>query len=295
MRKPPWSLVQYLDEAGNPTAGIESDGAVYRAPSDWPTTVSTLLDQWATYAPALQSLDLSTLTEEPNAHLVAPITFPRKVICAGANYFDHAEEMGTARPNPDGVPFFFLKPPTTTVVGPLAAIELPSGVDAGLDWEIELGVVIADRCKGVSPDEARSHIAGYVIANDISARGLFPRADAVFPAFGWDWYSHKALDGFCPLGPGIVPAWLVENPADLRMTLSVNGVVKQDSGTRNLVVGIEELVAAASRFVTLEPGDVILTGTPAGVGMPRKDFLKSGDVMVAEIDGLGRLENRVTS
>lgn len=294
MRKPVWSLVQYLDADGAPRAAIAATDVIHELPADWPRATTEILDRWREFEPRLREIDPDSLPVLPEAALLAPLTYPRKIVCAGANYFDHAEEMGTARPDPNGTPFFFLKPPTTTVIGAGADIPFPYGVDARLDWEIELGVVIADRCKAVAREDALTHVAGYLVANDISARGLFSRVDAVFPPFSWDWYAHKALDGFCPLGPGIVPHWFVD-PADLRMTLSVNGVVKQDSTTANLVIDVSGLIAAASRFVTLEPGDVILTGTPAGVGMPRNEFLEVGDIIVAEIDGLGRLENRVSA
>lgn len=293
MRKPEWSLVQFVvaDEP-KPQPGVLVGETIRRAPKKWPSTVAGILDAWREWESELRAIDVDALEIVPDAQLVAPITFPRKVICAGVNYYDHAEEMGTARPDPTGAPYFFLKPPTTTVVGTGAEIQLPEG-DARVDWEAELAIVIADRCKNVSLDDAREHVAGYLVANDLSARGLFPRPAAVFPAFAWDWFSHKAPDGFCPIGPGVVPEWLVTDPDNLAITLSVNGVTKQESNTSNMVVAVDRLISEASRYVTLEPGDIILTGTPAGVGMPRQEFLAAGDLMVVEIDGIGRIQNRI--
>lgn len=294
MRTPPWLLIQFTTSgSAGPLAGILQRDSVRALPPEWPSTVLEILDAWAVWEPHLRSLDPETLGIVDDTELVAPITYPRKVLCAGANYYDHAAEMGTAVPDPAAAPFFFLKPPTTTIVGPRADVRLPEQPDANVDWEAELGVIIADRCKNVSPEDARSHVAGYVVANDLSARGLFARPGAVFPPFSWDWLAHKGLDGFCPIGPGIVPWWFLEDADDLRLTLSVNGQVKQDSRTSQLVVGIDGLVSAASALTTLEPGDLLLTGTPAGVGMPRNTFLASGDVVTVEIEGIGRIENRM--
>jgi 2-keto-4-pentenoate hydratase/2-oxohepta-3-ene-1,7-dioic acid hydratase in catechol pathway len=295
MRKPEWSLVQYrrADDAAV-RVGVECADGVHAAPEGWPTSVLGILDVWRELEAELRALDPSALPLEPDAALLAPITYPRKLICAGANYYDHATEMGTMVPDADATPFFFLKPPTTTIVGPGAEVQLPDADEPKVDWEAELGVVIADRCKNVSPEQAGSHIAGYLNSNDLSARGLFPRSNAVAPPFAFDWLSHKAPDGFCPIGPGLVPSWLVGDVENLRITLSVNGVMKQDSNTKHIVAGIDRLISAASKYVTLEPGDIILTGTPAGVGTPRQEFLAAGDVAVVEIDGLGRLETRMT-
>jgi 2-keto-4-pentenoate hydratase/2-oxohepta-3-ene-1,7-dioic acid hydratase in catechol pathway len=291
------SLVQYRrinDQRAR--LGVQIHGRLYQAPDDWPGDVLSLVRDWSRWAPAVRELNPATLEAEPHEHaLLAPLTYPEKVICAGANFYDHAKEMGTAVPDPMAEPFFFLKPPTTTVVGTGEAVVMPNRSGVDLDWEAELGVVIADVCSDVLENEARNHIAGYVIANDISARGLFHREGAVFPAFSWDWVSHKALDTFCPVGPGFVPAWEIQDPQDLAIRLTINGELQQDSRTSDMVVGIDRLVAAASRTMTLEPGDLILTGTPAGVGMPRKRFLSVGDVMVAEIEGLGRLTNQVVA
>lgn len=293
-----WSLVQYRTPTGpddEVLAGVLAGGVVHRAPAGWPSTAMALLEVWPAWEDRLRALDVGALQAVDDAELVSPLTHPRKVLCAGANYYSHAEEMGTARPDPAAAPFFFLVPPTTTVVGPHADIPVDDVEDADLDWEVELAVVIAVRCRAVPLERARSVVAGYAVANDLSARGRFPRAGAVFPPFAWDWLAHKGFDSSCPLGPGIVPAWMVPDPQVLSLHLEVNGDVKQKASTADMVAGVDALVSAASQLVTLEPGDVILTGTPAGVGMPRKEFLHIGDRVTARIDGLGCLENRIVA
>ena len=203
--------------------------------------------------------------------------------------------MGVARPDPRTEPFFFLKAPTTTVVGPTADVAIPVDGRSNIDWEAELGVVIGRRCVSLDESDAAGAIAGYLVANDISDRGPFHRDGAVAAAFEWDWLAEKSQDGFCPVGPGMVPAWLVPEPQALKIRLDVNGVVKQESSTSQMVSGINRLVAASSRLMTLEPGDIILTGTPAGVGLPRQEFLHPGDVVSVEIRGCGRISNRIVS
>src|SRR6478735_668282 len=136
-------------------------------------------------------------------------------------------------------------------------------------------------------------MAGGLGAHDISDRGLTPNRDAVFPVFEWDWVSHKGQDGFCPIGPGLVPAGIVGDPQNLRIVLDVNGVVKQDSSTADMVINVHRLIAHASRLMTLQPGDVILTGTPAGVGMPRNEYLQCGDTVTAAIEQVGVLRNDI--
>lgn len=292
-----WSLMQYTVAGEDGVRlGVEESGVLRQAPAELAGRgLMDVLSEWDRWTPLLKDLPVAALPEAPVAWLIAPLTYPRKVLCAGANYYDHAEEMGTERPDPEAEPFFFLKTPTTTIVGPQATIEIPADPAAGVDWEAELGVVIAETCRDLDPDQARAHIAGYLVANDISARGQFSRPAAVFPAFGWDWFAHKSQDGFCPIGPGMVPAWLVADPQALKIRLTVNGEVKQDSSTAAMVSDVDKLVAAASRITTLEPGDLILTGTPAGVGAPRQDFLKPGDVVTVEIEGIGRISNRIVA
>lgn len=295
MNKPSSALVQYI-LPGDPTPrlGIQAAGEVRKLPSQiTAASMMELLENWDAYASGLENLDTSVLEPVNDAALVAPLTFPHKVICAGVNYYDHAEEMGTARPDSEADPFFFLKTPTTAIVGPYEDIQLPSNPASKVDWEAELAVVVGKTGRNVSAEEALGYVAGYTVANDLSDRGLFPRSGAVFPAFSFDWFAHKSQDGFCPIGPGIVPAWLVKDPQSLDVRLHVNDEIKQDGNTREMVISIANLVAAASRLLTLEPGDLILTGTPAGVGMPKGTFLKADDVVTVEIEGIGSIRNRM--
>lgn len=287
-----WGLVQYRIGAES-AVGVLTGEEIRAAPSGWPADTVALLESWSEWSRRTHELDVDALNVVTGARLLAPITYPRKLICAGANFYDHAEEMGTARPDSGAEPFFFLKPPTTAIVGPDTTVSIPALEKAELDWEIELAVIIGRGGRDISTSSAADHIAGYTVANDLSARGLFPRPDAVLAPFAWDWLRHKAFDGSCPLGPALVPSWLVADPQSLGMSLTVNGEVRQDSSAKQMVIPVDELVAAASRTVTLEPGDVILTGTPAGVGMPTREFLHSGDVVEATIEGLGTLRTTV--
>ncbi len=213
-----------------------------------------------------------------------PIVYPRKLICIGTNYHDHMKEMGVTET--PAWPYSFLKPPTTTLVGSGAAVVIPRGTTQ-TDWEIELAVIIgrkAHHCRGPAAMEA---IAGYSVFNDISVRDWLAKR----PAVGIDWMLHKAFDGFGPLGPWLTPVSHVRDPQNLAMALDVDGVAMQRSNTAQMVFGIQALVEHLSAIMTLEPGDVIATGTPAGVGFGRKPqtFLKPGDVITATIEGLGTL------
>ncbi|WP_030661788.1 fumarylacetoacetate hydrolase family protein [Streptomyces cellulosae] len=295
MRMPDWSLVQY--RGGDPEqlrTGVLVDDKVVQGPPELEgLDLLQVVQRWEALAPRLRTWTPQDSPVVPDAVLTAPLTYPSKVLCAGANYFDHIAEMGVQRPAQTGDPFFFLKPPTTTVTGPGAAVPLPGYPGARVDWEAELAVVIGKSGRDVPVAEADGHIAGYVVANDISARDRLRMATPIAEPFTYDWLAHKGQDGFCPMGPGIVPAWQVTDPQDLRIRLSVNGTVKQDSDTGQMMVPVRELVAAASRLTRLEPGDVILTGTPAGCGVPRGEFLNAGDEIVVEIEGVGRLHNTV--
>ncbi|MFG1667711.1 fumarylacetoacetate hydrolase family protein [Streptomyces sp. Y7] len=248
-----------------------------------------LLTEWETVDAVLAASEQDQLEPVSDFEVIAPITYPRAVLCAGANYVDHFEEMGIERPAVAPPPFFFLKPPVTTVVGPDAAVALPAGDNPRFDYEAELAVVIGRTTRRVAPDEALDHVAGYTIANDLSARGRFVREDAIGAPFAFDWLGHKSQDGSCPLGPGLVPARLVGDPSALAIRTEVNGAVKQDNTTAAMYVPLQDLISYASHTMTLNPGDVILTGTPAGVGAPRGEFLEAGDVVSITIEGLGTL------
>jgi 2-keto-4-pentenoate hydratase/2-oxohepta-3-ene-1,7-dioic acid hydratase in catechol pathway len=222
---------------------------------------------------------------------------PGAIYCAGANYRDHLREMSGPGPAEDakslGLRSWHFIKSSHAVVGPNAVVPFPRGVKS-LDYEVELAVVIGRACKRASTEEALSFVAGYAVANDLSARDLGRRPNLPPDApFRQDWTAHKSFDGSCPLGPWITCADPSFDPQNLRITMAVNGVVKQDSNTGLMIFNIAEQIADLSARLTLHPGDVILTGTPAGVGAGRGEFLKPGDVMTAGIDHLGELTNRL--
>jgi 2-keto-4-pentenoate hydratase/2-oxohepta-3-ene-1,7-dioic acid hydratase in catechol pathway len=233
--------------------------------------------------------------------LMAPVLWPSAVYCAGVNYADHAAEMARTNnrpPEPDphslGLkPWHFLKAGRSTLAGPDDTV-LISGLSKTMDWEIELAAVIGRAAKNVPLETALDHVAGYTIANDLSARDMGRRphvADA--SPFKYDWVAHKNFDGSCPLGPWIVPAADIPDPQQLGLKLWVNGVIKQDSNTSQMIFTLAEQIAHLSSRITLQPGDVILTGTPAGVGAARPEFLKPGDEVRLWIEHIGTLTNRM--
>lgn len=224
--------------------------------------------------------------------LHAPIPRPRKnVFCVGWNYLEHFEEGAKARPHVQEMPAhpaFFTKAPTT-VNGPYSDVPAHAGVTGKLDWEVELGVIIGKGGINIAEADAMKHIFGYAVANDVSAR-------EVQRQHGQQWFKGKSLDGHCPMGPWIATADEVREPQNLRITSRVNGVTKQDSNTSYMYFKIPRIIAELSAGLTLEPGDIILTGTPAGVGHARNppEFMKPGDILETEITGLGLLRNRIS-
>ena len=212
-----------------------------------------------------------------------PIERPGKIICVGLNYRDHAEEQGVELPK---APLFFAKY-TTALIGPGEPIVIPPVVTQ-CDYEAELGVVIGTRVRNVSKENAFEAVRGYVCANDVSARDL-QFADG-------QWTRGKSPDTFCPVGP-MVPASEIPDPHALRIRALVSGEVLQDSTTANLIFGVDEIISHASLTSTLEPGDLILTGTPAGVGIFRdpKRLLQPGDEVTIEIERIGELTNPVVA
>jgi len=222
--------------------------------------------------------------------LLAPIPRPRKnIICLGMNYAAHAIESLRAKGLPEKLPeypVFFSKAPTA-VNHPGAVVPLMPDVSTQRDWEVELAVVIGVGGRHISRERALSHVFGYTILNDVSARDLQTRHQQFF-------YS-KSLDGSAPMGPWIVTADEIPNPHNLRLRLRVNGVTMQDASTSDMIFDIPACIATFSHGITLEPGDVLATGTPSGVGMgmsPQR-WLQAGDVMECEIERIGVLRNEV--
>jgi 2-keto-4-pentenoate hydratase/2-oxohepta-3-ene-1,7-dioic acid hydratase in catechol pathway len=214
----------------------------------------------------------------------------RNVLCLGLNYRAHAAEgavvFGT-QPTEPAFPMFFTKAPTS-IVGPDAAIEVDTSLTREADWEVELAVIIGPGGRDIPKSQAMRHVFGYTVANDISARDIQFR-------HGGQFFKGKSLDTFCPLGPWIVTADEIGDTPELDISLKVNGVVKQASNTSKLIFDIPTTIASLSEGMTLEVGDIILTGTPEGVGFARKppEFLKDGDVVECEVQGIGVLRNPV--
>ena len=222
--------------------------------------------------------------------LHAPIPRPAKnVFCVGWNYLEHFEEgakkLQDNRELPKH-PVFFSKA-TTAVNGPYDNVPFDASISTSLDWEVELGVIIGTPGKNIAEADAMRHVWGYTVVNDVSWRDLQRR-------HGGQWHKGKSLDGTCPMGPWIVTADSLE-PGNLRVTCRVNGVTKQDSNTRHLYFKIPRLIAELSAGMTLEAGDIISTGTPEGVGFARNppEFMKPGDLLETEIEGIGVLRNPI--
>lgn len=265
-------------------------------------TVLGILDDWTRAESRLRdAAGKSGVKSVPlaGAKLRAPVLWPSSIYCAGANYSDHMLEMARLQkmepePEPHSVglkPWHFLKA-ARTVADPDSTVALPRDSKA-VDWEAELAAVIGRPAKDVPLDKALDYVAGYTCANDLSARDLM-RRPPVPPSspFHMDWVGQKCFDGACPLGPWIVPARDIGDPQNLGIKLSVNDVVKQDSNTGKMIFNIAEQIAHLSSRLTLHPGDLILTGTPSGVGAARPEFLKSGDVVKVWIENIGTLTNR---
>jgi len=222
--------------------------------------------------------------EASRVRFLPPIPDPRKIVCIGLNYRDHAAESGAPIPRD---PILFSKY-ATALVGHEGAIVLPA-VSTEVDYEAELVVVIGQGGRHLSPEQAKGHIAGYTVGHDVSARDWQLKKD------GKQWMAGKTFDTFAPCGPVLATADEVRDPHNLGIRLRLNGQTMQDSNTRQMIFPVWDVVSYLSRIFTLEPGDLVYTGTPPGVGFARKPpiFLKGGDVCEVEIDGLGVLRNPV--
>lgn len=287
-----WALAT-LDTDDGPLACVETASGLYPLAKVMGVPgIATidLFEDWAGNARRIAAAipTLAAADAIADAPRLAPVLYPGKVLCAGANYFRHLAEMGVAGATKDNQRlFFFFKPPRNAVVGEGPTVHMPLDTKA-FDWEIELAVVIGKRARAVPVETALDHVAGYMVAVDFCARDL-NRAPETF--YKLDWVAGKAQETCCPLGPRFVPASAFPDPQAIRLRLSVNGESKQDDTTGDMIFPLAEQISILSRIMALDPGDVLLSGTPAGVGAAKQTFLSVGDVVLSEIDGIGRLEN----
>jgi 2-keto-4-pentenoate hydratase/2-oxohepta-3-ene-1,7-dioic acid hydratase in catechol pathway len=281
-------LVTFLTPGGFAAPGIVRGERVFNlTPAGFPSVLS-VIENWAT-APAridawLRSLPAGAGTPLAGATLLAPIPRPPKVICIGLNYSDHAAESQMEIPK---VPTVFSKF-STAVTGPGAPVVLPKS-SAKPDYEAELAVVIGAGGRHIQAGDWKSHVFGYMCLNDVSVRDYQTATS--------QWLMGKTPDTFCPTGPWLTTADEIADPHNLGISIEINGEVLQNSNTKHLIFGIPALLEYLSRLFTLEPGDVIATGTPAGVGFARKPprWLAPGDEMVVKVQGLGELRNPVAA
>ncbi len=281
---------------GMPTAGVVSDERVYplaqsgRLPNDLVSFIVSGKPALRAAREALAQRQLSPGLPLADVELLAPIQRPPKnIICLGLNYRGHAAESARATGGDPALPehpVVFTKAPTT-LNGPTAPIPYDAAVSTAIDWEVELAVVVGRRGRAIPEADALGHVFGYTVLNDITARDLQQRHRQFF--------LGKSLDGSCPMGPWIVTADEIPDPQALRLTSHVNGVLKQDGSTAEQIFGVARLISILSRGMTLEPGDIITTGTPEGVGFARTppEYLRPGDEVVCAIEGIGELRNRV--
>lgn len=277
-------LVSLVTEAGY-SLGIVQDGRVLDLPDlgRWPNSMRELAAAGPSALRAIAAWANGTSGGRPvsSVRLGPPIPNPGKIVAIGLNYADHAAEGNVPVPV---APLVFAKFPST-IVGPDAVVTWDRGLTDRVDYEAELGVVMGARARNVSEADALAHVFGYTCVNDVSARDL---------QFGdGQWVRGKSLDTFCPVGPWIVTADEIPDPQALSIACLVNGEALQDSTTANMFFGVRQIISYCSRAFTLEPGDLIATGTPAGVGVYKKPprLLRDGDEMVIRIGGIGDLRN----
>jgi 2-keto-4-pentenoate hydratase/2-oxohepta-3-ene-1,7-dioic acid hydratase in catechol pathway len=293
-------LVRFQDASGDRIGVLRDDGIA-------PITGMSSLQQLIAHSLAIQAdgaggdldtqllakLHLEAVIDLEPVHLLAPIVPTRNVFCVGWNYLKHYTESigkrdGQEQPLPDH-PTLFTKPPTA-VAGPGDALPLHQQYTAKLDWEVELAVIIGKEGRDIAEADALAHVFGYTIANDISARDLQR-------AHGGQWFKGKALDGTCPLGPMVVTAQEIGGPQNLDISCLVNGETMQSANTSRQIFSVARVIAELSAGMTLLPGDVILTGTPDGIGAARTPprFLQDGDLIESRIEKIGSLNNRISA
>jgi len=303
-----YKLATYQSAQG-PRAGLIVDDTIFDlAAATGRASYTTMLDVLRDWDAARGMLAEAAKTAAKKAEgrplngtkLLPPVPTPGAIFCAGANFSDHMMEMAKVQniaPEPDphevGLkPWHFIKA-MHCLAPPDSTVKLPP-YSRMVDWEAELTAVIGRPARNVSLERALDHVAGYTLANDLSARDFTkrPHVSDTSP-FKYDWLGQKNFEGACPLGPWIVPADAIADPQNVAIKLWVNDVIKQDSHTSKMIFTLAEQISHLSSLMTLQPGDLILTGTPAGVGAARPEFLKAGDVVKLWTENIGTLENRM--
>jgi 2,4-didehydro-3-deoxy-L-rhamnonate hydrolase len=311
-----WTPRGALAQGGQSTDAISVNASLFDILQDWQKNFE-LLDEAVKKIRAGRPAPGQLATPLNQVRPLAPIAFPRQILCAGANYFKHVVQLlvdqggkgglpGTEGMNPtqlleyatdimtrrkrEGEPYFFNKP-VSTVTGPLDPIYIPSSAKQP-DWELELGVYIGKAARHVKAADALGYVAGYTVANDITDRTLLWRKDEM-KAMDTDWVSGKSSPTYLPTGPYLVPAAYVADPQSLRITLKLNGEVKQDDVTSDMIHDVPRLIEYISSKVQLYPGDLLCTGSPAGNGTHYNRYLQPNDVVESTITGLGLQRNTV--
>ena len=287
----------YRQSTGEPIELPAGDNLLDLLPPDGSARAAAAnLARWVDQAGDALGESAALATED--VELLVPIPRPNKLFLLAGNYAKHIEEGGgIAAERAETFPYVFMKPPTTTLTDPGQPVRIPAVSPGAIDWELELAVVIGRRAKGVAEADALKHVAGYTVINDISNRKFRPNANRktrekdVF----FDWLHGKWHDSFCPCGPCIASADSIGDPQTLPMTLKLNGEVRQDANTSQQVFPVAAVIEFISSFVTLEAGDLISTGTPAGVGAATGTFLKEGDRLEASIGSIGTVTSPVVA
>lgn len=291
------AAANYQRDTGETLALPAGDQLIdFLPPNGSGSAAATKLGGWLESSGKTRATELGIPTAE--TELLVPIPRPNKIFLLAGNYAEHIREGGgVAAERAETFPYVFMKPPTTTLTNPGKPVVIPSVSPNAIDWELELAVVIGRKVKNISEKEALSAVAGYTVINDISNRKFRPNPnrkkrdrDGFF-----DWLHGKWHDSFCPCGPCITSADAIPDPQTLGLKLKLNGEVKQDGSTGQMIFSVAALIEFISSICTLEPGDLISTGTPAGVGNTTGTYIKAGDVLEAHIDRIGTLVSPVVA
>lgn len=277
--------------------GVYDDGKIYNLSSIYPTTLDLIKDSPHCFAKIRSSLKQRVLDLGPAydvAHFKSPIMYPNKLMCVAGNYIEHIKEGGNdaaKQPEFQQAPWLFIVPPSTVMVGHKEPVLLPPKYNK-IDYEGELAVVIGKKGKYIKVADALDYVFGYTIFNDVSERKPYMTEHVEKPRDLSFWYK-KSFDTFGPCGPYITTKDEIADPQNLKISVSVNGIEKQNGHTSQMIFNVKALIEFTSKFMTLEPGDIISTGTPAGVGMGSGEFMKEGDIMEITIEKLGVLVNQL--